>query len=94
MKEMEDQKIGTHDHLLQHCRMLGHRVPFEYCRSMNTNLPCSKILYCWKNILPIDAFIRQNYSDDEIAFCFKGPPPKLVQIYEFMRKATEKPRGK
>jgi hypothetical protein len=84
---MEDQKINVHDHLQQHCRMLGHRVPFKYCRSMNTHLPCNKILECWKNILPIDKFIRQNFTDNEMATFLEPAKPKLEQIYEIMKKA-------
>jgi hypothetical protein len=86
---MEDQKIDAHDHRQQHCRSLGHRVPFEYCRSMNTNLPCNKILECWKNIFPIDQFIRQNFTDNEIAAFLAPTKPKLVQIFELMKKAGD-----
>jgi hypothetical protein len=56
---------------------------------MNTHLPCNKILDCWKNILPIDEFIRQNYSDDEMATFLAPAKPKLVQIYELMKKAGD-----
>jgi hypothetical protein len=86
---MEDQKIDAHDHLQQHCRSLGHRVPFEYCRRMNTDLPCNKILDCWKNMLSIDKFIRQNFTDDEIAAFLAPTKPKLVQIFELMKKAGD-----
>lgn len=89
---MEDQKIDAHDHHQQHCRMLGHRVPFEYCRSMNSNLPCNKILDCWDNILPIDKFIRQNYTNDEMAAFLAPAKPKLIQIYELMKKAGDSER--
>jgi hypothetical protein len=91
---MEDQKIDIHDHLQQHCRMLGHKVPFEYCRRMNSSLPCSKILDCWKNIFPVNEFIKQNYSEDEIALIFKPVQPKLVQIFELMKKAKENVKSK
>jgi hypothetical protein len=86
---MENQKIDAQDHLQQHCRMLGHRIPFEYCRSMNSNLPCNKILDCWKNILPIDKFLRQNFTDDEMAIFLAPAKPKLAQIYEMMKKAEK-----
>lgn len=86
---MEDQKNDAHDHLQLHCRSLGHRVPFEYCRSMNTNLPCNKILECWKNIVPIDKFIRQNYTNNEMATFLAPTKPKLVQIFESMKKAED-----
>jgi hypothetical protein len=84
---MVNRIIDAHDHLQQHCRSLGHRVPFEYCRSMNTNFPCNKILDCWKNILPIDNFLRQNFTEDELASLLAPAKPKLVQIYDLMKKA-------
>ncbi len=86
---MVNHRIAAHDHLRQHCRMLGHRVPFEYCRSMNANLPCNKILDCWKDIVPIDIFIRENFTDDEIAIFLAPPKPKLTQIYELMKLAEK-----
>ena len=89
---MADPKIDAHDHLQLHCRSLGHRVPFEYCRSMNSNLPCNKILECWKNILPIDKFIRQHFTDNEMATFLTPTKPKLVQIFELMKKAGDRER--
>ena len=89
---MAEQKIDAHDHLQQHCRSLGHRVPFKYCRSVNSNLPCNKILECWKNIMPIDNFIRQHFTDIEMAAFLAPTKPKLVQIFELMKKAGDRER--
>ncbi|UCE41511.1 MAG: hypothetical protein JSV17_00530 [Candidatus Aminicenantes bacterium] len=89
---MANQKMDTHDQLQQHCRSLGHRVPFEYCRSMNTNLPCNKILACWKNILPIDEFISKHYTENEMSVFLAPTKPKLIQIFDLMKKAGDSER--
>lgn len=91
---MEDRKINVHDHLQRYCSSLGHKVPFEYCRRMNASLPCTKILDCWKNIFPVNEFIKQNYTVDEIASIFEPAKPKLVQIFELMKKAEESVKSK
>ncbi len=91
---MEDQKIDVHDHLQQGCRMLGHEVLFEYCRRMNSSLPCNRVLDCWKNTFAVNEFIRLNYTNDEIAIFLTPAKPKLVQIFELMKKAEENVKSK
>jgi hypothetical protein len=86
---MGNHKIDSYDHLQQHCRSLGQRVPFEYCRSMNINLPCNKICECWKKIVPAEEFIRVNYTEEEKAIFLAPAKSKLVQIYELMKKAEK-----
>ena len=84
---MGARKIDIHDKLQQHCRSLGHRVPFQYCRRMNLNLPCHRLCDCWENTVPVREFIRLNYTDEERASFFAPAKPKLAQIYELMKKA-------
>lgn len=86
---MVDPKIVAYDHIQQYCRMLGHKVPFAYCRSMNTKLPCRNVLECWKNIFAITEFVDRHYSKEEISFFLQPPKPKLAQIFEIMTEAKE-----
>jgi len=86
---MVEKNIKVRDHLQQYCHSLGHRIPFEYCRSMNANLPCRSILDCWKNIFPVKDFMQNFYSEDEIKSFLSPPGPKIQQIYDSMVKATE-----
>ena len=85
---MVKNTIKNRDHLLQYCRSLGHRVPFEYCRSLNANLPCRSILDCWKDVFAIEEWVRAFYSEEEIAFFLQPAKPKILQIYDSMLKAT------
>jgi len=86
---MVNQKIDAYDHIQQYCRMLGHKVPFAYCRSMNSKLPCRNTLDCWKNIFAIEEFVDLHFSKEEISFFLEPPKPKLAQIFEIMTKAKE-----
>ncbi len=54
------------DELKDYCRMLGHHVPFKYCRTANNGIPCAKILDCNFERLPIQEFIDSNYTDEEM----------------------------
>ena len=90
---MVDNTIETFDHIQQYCRMLGHEVPFAYCRKMNGDLPCRNALDCWKNIFSIENFVQNFYSEEEIARCLEPPKPKLAQIDEIktrVKKSTPK----
>jgi hypothetical protein len=82
-------KIETHDSIQQYCRMLGHKVPFAYCRKMNNDLPCRNTLDCWKTIFPVEDFVKTFYSQEEITLFLSPPKPKLTQIYEIMAKAKK-----
>ena len=77
------------DQLQLYCRSLGHRVPFEYCRTMNTALPCRSVLDCWQNVFPVEEFIRAHYSEEEIKTFLQPAKLKILQIYDFLIKASE-----
>jgi len=77
------------DQLQLHCRSLGHRVPFEYCRTMNTAFPCRSVLDCWQSVFPVEEFIRKHYSEEEINTFLQPAKPKILQIYDSLLKASE-----
>ena len=69
--------------------MLGHPVPFQYCRDSVGEMPCRKILDCWHERFNVHAYMRELYSDEEIEQIVAPPEPKLMQIIELARKARE-----
>jgi hypothetical protein len=85
---MVEKKREAKDQLQLYCRSLGHRVPFEYCRSMNTALPCRSILACWQSVFPVEEFIRNFYLEEEIRAFLQPAKPKILQIYDSLVKAT------
>ncbi|MGQ9508692.1 MAG: hypothetical protein ACUVTN_04750 [Thermodesulfobacteriota bacterium] len=82
--------IEEHDDLLIRCPMLGGDVPFWYCRTVNENLPCRKIIICWEFRLEIGKFLREHYSLDQIERAF-SPPTKsrLETILELVERAKK-----
>ncbi|MBN2050519.1 MAG: hypothetical protein JW760_08760 [Spirochaetales bacterium] len=43
---------GQYDHLVVYCGMLGHQVPFSYCRKPGSEVSCSRIAGCWAGMIP------------------------------------------
>jgi len=73
--------------------MLGHVLPFHYCRTMNEGLPCRRILDCWFRRMPIREFIEENFSEEELQRIFQPPKPKMVSLAEIVANA-QKQAGK
>ena len=80
--------IEEHDALIIYCSQLGGEIPFRYCRIVNENLPCRKIMVCWEFRMEISKFLSEHYSIDEIQRAL-APPTKtrLDTILELIEKA-------
>lgn len=87
MIEKFDDKEG-------YCRMLGHVIPFKYCRTVNYRLPCHKILDCWFKRLPIRQFVAENYSEEDQQRIFEPPKPKMVSIAKIVGDVEKKRKKK
>ena len=85
MKQQYDDKTG-------YCRMLGHTLGFRYCRTMKEGLPCHNILNCWFERIGIEAFMRENYTAEELKIVFAPPRTRLDALLEVaagVEKKTE-----
>ena len=82
--------IEKHDELVIRCPQLGGEVPFRYCRTVQENLPCRRVMVCWEFRIEISKFLSQNYSADEIQHAL-APPAKtrLDTILELIEKAKQ-----
>ncbi len=82
--------IEEFDDLLIRCPMLGGEVPFRYCRTLNEELPCRKIIICWEFRIEIGKFLGDHYSLDQIQKAL-APPTKtrLETILELVEKAKK-----
>jgi hypothetical protein len=85
MKDQYDKDVG-------YCRMLGHYVPFRYCRLLNNGLPCRRIADCWHERMDVAEFITLNYTESERQAIFSPSPEKISTLVELIRRATDKPR--
>ena len=80
--------IAEHDSLIIYCPQLGGEVPFKYCRTMNEDLPCRRMMVCWEFRMEISKFLAEHYSIDQIQRAL-APPTKtrLDTILELIEKA-------
>jgi hypothetical protein len=80
--------IEEHDALVIYCPQLGGEVPFKYCRTMNEDLPCRRMMVCWEFRMEISKFLAEHYSIDQIQRAL-APPTKtrLDTILELIEKA-------
>ncbi|MFC2170197.1 hypothetical protein ACFLRM_06525 [Acidobacteriota bacterium] len=78
--------INKYDTKQGYCRKLGHCVRFGYCRGVKEGLPCSKILDCWFEAIPIENFIHRNYNEEEISSIFTPSLPKIMTILNVVER--------
>jgi len=79
--------LERYDQMEGYCRMLGHYIPFKYCRTQQNGIPCRKILDCFYERIPIQKFIDAHYSKVEKSNIFQDPAPKIHSIIELIEKA-------
>ncbi len=82
--------MDTYDKEEGYCRTLGHYVPFRYCRSVRNGVPCHRILDCWFERIPAEEYLREHYTEEEIADILKPPVSKLVSLVELIEKAKKR----
>ena len=82
--------INTYADKRTRCPLLGHSVPFSYCRILGNLLPCHKVLDCWHEIFDIQAYIHEFYSKEEIERFLAPPQPKINQILDLIKQARKR----
>ena len=70
--------------------MLGHEVPFSYCREPGKDLPCRKVLDCWFETFDVNGFIRTFYTDDQIKQMLAPPADKMLTIVDLIQQAKDR----
>ena len=69
-----------------YCPKLGHHLKFNYCRSENLGLPCSRLMECCRGKIPVQKFLDTQYSGVEIQEIFKKPGPKINSILDIVQR--------
>jgi len=85
--------ITAHDDRRRRCPMLGHEVPFAYCRAPGRELPCSKIGDCWWETFDVESFVRAHYEEQQVQQVLAAPKPKMLSIVELIEKARKAGQG-
>ena len=82
--------IEEYDALIIRCPQLGGEVPFRYCRTLNENFPCRKIIICWEFRLEIGKFLGEHYAVEQIQRAMAPPSKSRVEtIIELIEKAKK-----
>lgn len=64
------------------CPPLGGEVPFRHCRTLNRGVPCQRILGCWEGTIDVLAFLRGNYTLEELEPVFHPTPSRLEILFD------------
>jgi hypothetical protein len=87
----EKDPIEKYDSLEIRCRLLGHQVTFQYCRSCNENLPCRRIMDCWWQRIDIETYLAEHFTQEELNHSvFAEPKPKIASLIDLIEKAKGK----
>ena len=82
--------IEEYDALITYCPQLGGEIPFRYCRTVNEDLPCRKILVCWEFRIEVSKFLGEHYSIDQIQCALSSPTKtRLDTILELIDQAKK-----
>jgi hypothetical protein len=75
-----------YDGLEGYCRSLGHYVRFGYCRAAGGELPCARVAACWIGRVPVDEYLREHFTPQELERAFAPRPGKLETILEIVQR--------
>ena len=81
--------ITVHDARTHRCPMLGHDVPFAYCRAPARELPCRKVFDCWWETFDVEGFVRAHFREEDIEAILAPPAPKVATLVDLIRRARQ-----
>jgi hypothetical protein len=82
--------IENYDNHVIHCVQLGGEIPFRYCRTVNQNLPCRRIVSCWEFRMDIVSFLNEHHSAAELQNSFSPPAKTRIEtILELIEQAKQ-----
>lgn len=82
--------MDKYDDETTYCRMLGHAIPFKYCRLTAEGVPCRKIMDCWFEKFPVETYMKEHFSDDELKHLLTPPNSKVSSLLDLIEKAKQR----
>ncbi|MBN2284298.1 MAG: hypothetical protein JXO48_10445 [Deltaproteobacteria bacterium] len=77
--------MSDYDSRMIRCLKLGGEVTFAYCRREQGGLPCSRIIGCWRGMLPVEDYLKSALSPEEMARCFgQLPKDRITTMFEIV----------
>ena len=82
--------IDQYDHLEAYCSQLGMMLTFNYCRRAQSSLPCRNVIGCWEGRIPVDVFLKDHFSLEELQAVLGGlPKSRLDRILDGLSQRLE-----
>ena len=88
--DAEKMNIEAYDDLGARCRMLGHAVPFSYCRQVADGLPCRLVLDCWHEKFAVAQFIQEHYTAEQIEVFMSPGKAKVASLVDLIEQAKRR----
>jgi hypothetical protein len=78
------------DRLEIYCPHLGMMLAFSYCRRSQSSLPCRNLMGCWEKRIPVEDFLKENFSPEELISAYGGlPKTRLERIIDGVHQGRE-----
>lgn len=83
--------MSRYDHLEIRCPRLGHEIGFSYCRQESGDLPCPRILSCWRPFFPVESFVK-GYLPPDLweGFIRQAPREKVITLVDLIEAAKKR----
>jgi hypothetical protein len=82
--------IDAFDQQEMYCPHLGQMLTFNYCRQVQSALPCRNMIGCWEKRLPIGNFLVEHFSREALEMAFGGlPKSRMERIFDSIERAKK-----
>lgn len=73
------------------CPRLGHEIAFAYCAREGGDVPCPRIIHCWRPFLPVEAYLREMLpSEAWERFIRHAPADKVTDLIGLIERAKRR----
>ena len=81
------ESVTTHDQRARYCPMLGHQVPFTYCRRGADGVACRRVVDCWRETFDVEGFLRCHLDDAQMERIGAPRDDKVATLVELIARA-------
>jgi SH3-like domain-containing protein len=70
--------------------MLGHDVPFSYCREPGREVPCGRVMDCWREVFDVEGWVQSHFTAAQIAEITAPRQDKVATLVELIEQARRR----
>ncbi len=79
--------IDGFDDRRRYCRLLGHEVPFSYCRAPASEVFCRHVVDCWSERFDVRRFLNEHFDAQMIEKALGPVQPKMSRLVSLIHEA-------